>query len=256
MLLALDVGNTNIVIGFLDASGIRNIARLETDRDKTAHEYAISLRQVIEFSGIAPEDVDGAILSSVVPPINGALVAAVRMITGIRPLVVGPGIKTGLRIHIDNPAQLGSDRVADAVAAVSCYPVPLILIDMGTATTISVIDGEKNFLGGMIIPGLRVSLDSLANRTSQLPKIDLTPAKKVIGTNTVDCMKSGIINANASALDGVIERIEEELGSRCTVVATGGLAGVVIPYCKREIINDELLLLKGLRLIYGKNRPE
>ena len=118
------------------------------------------------------------------------------------------------------------------------------------------IDGEKNFLGGMIIPGLRVSLDSLANRTSQLPKIDLTPAKKVIGTNTVDCMKSGIINANASALDGVIERIEEELGSRCTVVATGGLAGVVIPYCKREIINDELLLLKGLRLIYGKNRPE
>ena len=256
MLLALDVGNTNIVIGFLDASGIRNIARLETDRDKTAHEYAISLRQVIEFSGIAPEDIDGAILSSVVPPINGALVAAVRMITGIRPLVVGPGIKTGLRIHIDNPAQLGSDRVADAVAAVSCYPVPLILIDMGTATTISVIDGEKNFLGGMIIPGLRVSLDSLANRTSQLPKIDLTPAKKVIGTNTVDCMKSGIINANASALDGVIERIEEELGSRCTVVATGGLAGVVIPYCKREIINDELLLLKGLRLIYGKNRPE
>ena len=171
-------------------------------------------------------------------------------------LTISPGIKTGLKILLDNPAQLGSDRVADAVAAVSCYPVPLILIDMGTATTISVIDGEKNFLGGMIIPGLRVSLDSLANRTSQLPKIDLTPAKKVIGTNTVDCMKSGIINANASALDGVIERIEEELGSRCTVVATGGLAGVVIPYCKREIINDELLLLKGLRLIYGKNRPE
>ena len=133
MLLALDVGNTNIVIGFLDESGIRNIARLETDRDKTAHEYAISLRQVIEFSGIAPEDIDGAILSSVVPPINGALIAAVRMITGIRPLVVGPGMKTGLNIALDNPAAMGSDLVVGAAAALAIHVPPLIIIDMGTA---------------------------------------------------------------------------------------------------------------------------
>jgi type III pantothenate kinase len=140
------------------------------------------------------------------------------------------------------------------VAAVNLYPVPLILIDMGTATTVSVIDSEKNFLGGMIIPGLRVSLDSLTNRTSQLPNISLSPSKKVIGTNTVDCMKSGIINATASSLDGVIERIEDELGEKCTVISTGGLAGVVVPYCKRKIIMDDMLLLKGLRIIYEKNR--
>ena len=171
-------------------------------------------------------------------------------------LVVGPGIKTGLRILLDNPAQLGSDRVADAVAAVNFYPTPLILIDMGTATTISVIDKEKNFLGGLIIPGLRVSLDSLTNRTSQLPKISLVPAKRVIGTNTIDCMKSGIIHSTASSIDGVIERIEEELGESCTVVSTGGLANVVIPYCKRSIKLDETLLLKGLRIIYEKNAPQ
>lgn len=148
MLLALDVGNTNIVIGFLDESGIRNIARLETDRDKTAHEYAISLRQVIEFSGIAPEDIDGAILSSVVPPINGALIAAVRMITGIRPLVVGPGMKTGLNIVLDNPAAMGSDLVVGAAAALAIHAPPLIIIDMGTATTMTVIDREARVLGG------------------------------------------------------------------------------------------------------------
>ena len=140
MLLALDVGNTNIVIGFLDESGIRNIARLETDRDKTAHEYAISLRQVIEFSGIAPENIDGAILSSVVPPINGALIAAVRMITGIRPLVVGPGMKTGLNIALDNPATMGSDLVVGAAAALAIHDPPLIIIDMGTATTMTILD--------------------------------------------------------------------------------------------------------------------
>ena len=160
MLLALDVGNTNIVIGFLDESGIRNIARLETDRDKTAHEYAISLRQVIEFSGIAPEDIDGAILSSVVPPINGALIAAVRMITGIRPLVVGPGMKTGLNIALDNPAAMGSDLVVGAAAALAIHAPPLIIIDMGTATTMTVIDREARVLGGAIIPGVGISLEA------------------------------------------------------------------------------------------------
>ena len=190
MLLALDVGNTNIVIGFLDASGIRNIARLETDRDKTAHEYAISLRQVIEFSGIAPEDVDGAILSSVVPPINGALVAAVRMITGIRPLVVGPGMKTGLNIALDNPATMGSDLVVGAAAALAMHAPPLIIIDMGTATTMTVIDREARVLGGAIIPGVGISLEALASGTSQLPHISLDAPKKCISTDTIEAMRS------------------------------------------------------------------
>ena len=256
MLLALDVGNTNIVIGFLDESGIRNIARLETDRDKTAHEYAISLRQVIEFSGIAPENIDGAILSSVVPPINGALIAAVRMITGIRPLVVGPGIKTGLRIHIDNPAQLGSDLVVDAVAGIHHYPLPQIIIDMGTATTVSVLDAEGGYRGGMILPGVAVSHDALASRTAQLPKVAFELPKHTIGTNSVDCLKSGLLYGNAGALDGLIDRINVELNTPCTVVATGGLSSVIAPLCRNKIILDDDLLLKGLSILFEKYKPK
>ena len=227
MLLALDVGNTNIVIGFLDESGIRNIARLETDRDKTAHEYAISLRQVIEFSGIAPEQVDGAILSSVVPPINGALVAAVRMITGIRPLVVGPGMKTGLNIALDNPATMGSDLVVGAAAALAMHAPPLIIIDMGTATTMTVIDREARVLGGAIIPGVGISLEALASGTSQLPHISLDAPKKCISTDTIEAMRSGSVYGTAAMLDGMIERMEDELGESATVIATGGLGGIV-----------------------------
>ena len=239
MLLALDVGNTNIVIGFLDASGIRNIARLETDRDKTAHEYAISLRQVIEFSGIAPEDVDGAILSSVVPPINGALVAAVRMITGIRPLVVGPGMKTGLNIALDNPATMGSDLVVGAAAALAMHAPPLIIIDMGTATTMTVIDREARVLGGAIIPGVGISLDA---------------PKKCISTDTIEAMRSGSVYGTAAMLDGMIERMEDELGESATVIATGGLGGIVIPHCRREVIYEKNLLLNGLWELYQKNK--
>ena len=246
MLLALDVGNTNIVIGFLDESGIRNIARLETDRDKTAHEYAISLRQVIEFSGIAPENIDGAILSSVVPPINGALIAAVRMIAGIRPLVVGPGMKTGLNIALDNPATMGSDLVVGAAAALAIHDPPLIIIDMGTATTMTVIDREARVLGGAIIPGVGISLEALANGTSQLPHISLDAPKKCISTDTVD--------GTAAMLDGMIERMEAELGEPAAVIATGGLGGCIIPYCRREITYDKNLLLNGLWALYQKNK--
>lgn len=254
MLLALDVGNTNIVIGFLDASGIRNIARLETDRDKTAHEYAISLRQVIEFSGIAPEDVDGAILSSVVPPINVALVAAVRMITGIRPLVVGPGMKTGLNIALDNPATMGSDLVVGAAAALAMHAPPLIIIDMGTATTMTVIDREARVLGGAIIPGVGISLEALASGTSQLPHISLDAPKKCISTDTIEAMRSGSVYGTAAMLDGMIARMEDELGESATVIATGGLGGIVIPHCRREVIYEKNLLLNGLWELYQKNK--
>ena len=234
MLLALDVGKTTIVIGFLDESGIRNIARLETDRDKTAHEYAISLRQVIEFSGIAPEDIDGAILSSVVPPINGALIAAVRMITGIRPLVVGPGMKTGLNIALDNPATMGSDLVVGAAAALAIHKPPLIIIDMGTATTMTVIDREARVLGGAIIPG------------PQSPE----PAP----TEHYTRLFVGSVYGTAAMLDGMIERMEAELGEPAAVIATGGLGGCIIPYCRREITYDKNLLLNGLWALYQKNK--
>lgn len=254
MILAVDIGNSNIVLGCFEKEEILFIERLSTNQNSTALEYTVLIKTILELNHLSDQEFDGAIISSVVPGVTYTIRDAVMRLTGKQVMIVGPGIKTGLKIMLDNPAQLGSDRVADAVAATHNYPCPLIIVDMGTATTISVIDRDKNFLGGMIMPGLRVSLDSLTSRTSQLPKISLDPPKKVIGSNTIDCMKSGIIYSTASSIDGLIERIEEEMGEHCTVVSTGGLAKSIIPYCKREIIIDDMLLLKGLMIIYNKNK--
>ena len=253
MILAIDMGNTNIVVGCIRDNNILFVERISTDLLKTELEYAVSFKTVFELYGIDSGEIHGAIISSVVPPLTVIIGSAVEKIIGKKPMVVGPGVKTGLNILMDNPKTVGADLIVDAVAGISEYGAPLIVIDMGTATTISVIDRERNYIGGMIIPGLRVSMDSLVNRTSQLPRIGFEAPDKVIGTNTVDCMKSGIINGNASMLDGMIERIHSELGYKTKVVATGGLAKVVIPMCKHEIINDDSLLLKGLNIIYNKN---
>lgn len=254
MILAVDIGNSNIVLGCFENEEILFIERLSTNQNSTSLEYTILIKNILELNKLSHHSFEGGIISSVVPSVTHTVQDAMVRLTGKHVMVVGPGIKTGLKILLDNPAQLGSDRVADAVAAVHDYPCPLIIVDMGTATTISVIDREKNFLGGMIMPGLRVSLDSLTMRTSQLPKISLDPPKKVIGTNTVDCMRSGIIYSTASSIDGAVQRIEEELGETCTVVSTGGLAKAIIPYCRRDIIIDDRLLLKGLMYIYNKNK--
>lgn len=253
MLLAIDMGNTNIVIGCIKDNEIIFVERLSTNLSKTELEYAVGFKTVFELYGIKEKDIQGAIISSVVPPLTGIIRKAVEKIIGQKPMAVGPGIKTGLNILMDNPKTVGADLIVDAVAGISEYGAPLVIIDMGTATTISVVDKDRNYVGGMIIPGIRVSMDSLVNRTSQLPRIGFDAPDKVIGTNTVDCMKSGIINGNASMLDGMIDRIENELGYPVKVVATGGLAGVVVPNCKREIITDDSLLLKGLNIIYNKN---
>ena len=169
-------------------------------------------------------------------------------------LVVGAGIKTGLNIRIDNPAQLGSDLVVDSVAGIAEYPVPMLIFDLGTANTVCVIDKNKNYVGGMIYPGIGVSLDSLTAHASQLGGIGLEAPEHIVGKNTVECMKSGIIYSSAAAIDGIIDRLEEELGAGMTVIATGGLARKIVPYCRRKIILDETLLLKGLAIIYRKNR--
>lgn len=253
MILAVDIGNSNIVLGCFDEKEILFEDRLSTDRDSTVLEYAVIIKTSLEMHHLEYEQVTGAIISSVVPSVTENVQQAIFRLTGQQAMVVSSGMKTGLNILLDDPKQLGSDRVADAVGAIGEYPCPLIIVDMGTATTISVIDGQKNFMGGMIIPGLQVSLDSLANRTSQLPHISLEAPKKVIGTNTVDCMKSGIIYSTAGSIDGAIERIEEELGETCTVVSTGGHARKIIPYCHHEILIDPHLLLKGLMTIYNKN---
>ena len=255
MLLAIDVGNTNIVLGCFDEKNqILFRERLSTNQSATALEYVSGIRMALEMHEIDKNLIDDAIISSVVPSVTATLKEAVIKYTGRTPMIVGAGIKTGLNIVIDNPAQLGSDLVVDAVAGLDEYPVPQIIIDMGTATTLSVINAKKQYIGGVIMTGMAVSMNALVDKTSQLPKISFEAPKKVIGSNTVDCMKSGILYATASSLDGMIARIEEELGESCTVIATGGLAGIVIPLCKKNIILDDDLLLKGLSLIYQKNK--
>ena len=253
MILAVDIGNTNVVLGAIEGERILFLERMATDRGATDMEYLVRIRAVLKYRGIDPAKLEGAIICSVVPIVTMSVRPAVEQLTGKQAVVVGPGIKTGLRINIDNPGALGADRVADAVAAVHHYPVPLITIDMGTATTVGVVDETKTFIGGMIVPGVMVSLNALAGGTAQLPHISLDPPKHAIGRNTVECMQNGIIYHNAAGVDGMIERIEAQLGKKCTVVITGGLSTVIAPHCKHEMIHDPELLLKGLMILYRKN---
>ncbi len=254
MILAIDIGNTNIVLGCCRGEEILFRERLSTVHTSTVLEYAAMLRTAFEMNGISPDDIHGAILSSVVPSLTGTIKAAVEKYIHTTPLIVGPGIKTGLKIRIDNPAQLGSDMVVAAVAGLQLYPLPQILIDMGTATTISVLDETGAYRGGMILPGVAVSHDSLIRETAQLQKISFEMPKTLIGRNTVDSMKSGLLYGTAGSLDGLIDRINEELGDTCTVVATGGLSSVITPLCRNEILLDDDLLLKGLLILYNKNK--
>ncbi len=255
MILAIDIGNTNIVLGTVknNTGEILFTARVATDRKFTADQYGVQFKNIIELYGFDVKDIDGCIISSVVPPVLNAVSTGVKKLTGRDAIIVGPGVKTGLNILMDNPSQLGSDLVVNAVSALERFKPPLIIIDMGTATTISVVDVKKNYIGGCIMPGIKVSLDAISQRAAQLPGINLVAPKKTIGKNTIECMRSGVIFGNASMIDGMIERIEEELEMKGTVIATGGIAGMIVPYCKKEIIYDENLLLRGLYIIYKKN---
>ena len=254
MILAIDIGNTNIVIGCMDGNRAVVVERLSTVRTKTELEYAIDIKNVLDIYHIKKQDLEGGIISSVVPQITTVAKMAVEKILKKEVLVVGAGIRTGLNIRIDNPAQLGSDLVVDSVAAIAEYPAPLLIFDMGTANTVCVIDKNKNYIGGMIYPGIGVSMDSLTAHASQLGGIGLEAPEHIIGKNTVECMKSGAIYSSAAAIDGLIDRLEEELDGEVTVIATGGLAKKIVPYCRRKLILDDELLLKGLAVIYRKNR--
>ena len=209
---------------------------------------------MIEAFGHSISEIDDCIISSVVPPVFNSVKTGVIKVIGKQPMVVGPGLKTGLNIHMDVPSQVGSDRIVIAVAALAEYSAPLILMDLGTATTIEVVEPDNVYMGGIIFPGVRVSLDALTSRTAQLPGISLDQPKNVIGKNTVDCMRSGMMYGTAAMLDGLIDRIEEELGHSSTLIATGGLAQFITPLCKHQIILEKNLLLKGLNLIYKKNK--
>ena len=254
MILAIDIGNTNIVVGCIDDQKTYFIERLSTVRTKTELEYAVDLKTVLDIYHIKGSDIEGCIISSVVPQITNTAKLAAEKILKKEVMVLGPGVKTGLNILMDHPGQLGADLVADAVAGLNEYPVPFIVIDMGTATTVSVVNSKKQYIGGMILPGVRVSLDALTAHASQLSGISIDAPKHVIGKNTVECMKSGVLYSSAAAIDGIIDRVEEELGEKATVIATGGLAKKIVSHCRRDIILDEDLLLKGLLVIYEKNK--
>ena len=256
MLLAIDIGNTNIVVGCISKDSIRFEARIATDRLRTSDQYGVEIKNMLEAFGVKVEEICDCIISSVVPPVFNSVRTGVIKVIGKQPLVVGPGLKTGLNIRMDDPASVGSDRIVIAVAALAEYQAPLILLDLGTATTMEVVEPGNTYIGGVIIPGVRISVEALTSRAAQLPGISLDRPKGVIGKNTVDCMRSGIMHGTAAMLDGMIARMEEELGHTCTIVATGGMAQFVVPLCKREIYLERDLLLKGLNIIYKKNKPK
>ena len=255
MILAIDVGNTQIVIGLIEEGTIQNIVRVHTDPRETAAEHAIKLRQLTDFYGLDPKKFEGAILSSVVPQVTEPLKTAVESLTGKRVLVVGPGMKTGLNVRIDDPTSVAADLVVGAVGAIAHYGAPVIVADMDTAITMTVADKSGAFRGGAILPGVKLSYSALAAGTSLLPEISILPPKKVVGSSTVEAMRSGAVYGTAAMFDGMTERMEEELGYPCTVVATGGLVEEIIPFCRRkDIIRDPDLILKGLWVLYEKNR--
>ena len=257
MLLTVDIGNSNIVIGGMDQRNIVFISRIETNAGRTADQYAVELLQITTLYKIPRDQFSGAILSSVVPALTDVLFRAIVHFIGKEPLVVGPGLKTGLDIRIGNPSQLGSDIVANAVAAITLYPAPLIFVDMGTATTISAVGKEKDFLGCSILPGIRISADALTGHAAQLQSVALESPAGIIGTNTVDAIKSGVVYGTASTLDGMFARMSEAMPTPPkSIILTGGNARFIQKHLKTKVIYDPNLLLTGLSILYEKNATE
>lgn len=254
MILTVDVGNSNIVLGGVRDDEILFEARLRTDSTKTSDEYCIDLKMILDVYGFSAKDVEGSIIASVVPQVLNSMQTAIKKLTGKNSLVVGPGLKTGLNIAIENPSQTGADLVVGCVAALREHKAPLIVVDMGTATTMIVLDKNGSMIGGCIMPGVKISMDALTDRTALLPGLQLDQPKKAIGRNTIDCMRSGLMLGSACMIDGMIERMEEELGYPTTVVVTGGIGKFVVPMCRRKVIYDKDLLVKGLASLYRDNR--
>ena len=255
MLLAIDIGNSNISVGLFDKDReLKFLSSIDTDSRKTADQISIDLMNIFALYHYDLHDVTGAIFSSVVPPMNFMMSKALTRLLGKTPMEVGPGIRTGLNIRMENHNQLGADLVANAVAALAKYPAPIVLIDMGTATTISSISSHKTYEGGLMFPGVYLSLDALSEHTAQLPDISLQHPKNLIGKNTEDCMKNGIVYGTAGMLDGIIDRIRTMLGNEePTIVATGTPAPVIVRHCRNQVIYDKYLLMEGLLEIYDKN---
>lgn len=253
MVLTIDIGNTNIVLGGFAGDELTFVSRISTNARKTDEEYATKIRSILSLHSVDTKQVSGAIISSVVPPLTRTVKNAVKIVYGVDALVVGPGIKTGINLLADSPTQVGADLICACVAGYNLYKPPVLVVDMGTANKLIIVDDKACFSGVSIAPGVELSLKALAGGTAQLPQISLEAPGRVMGRNTEDCMRSGIIFGSASMIDGMIDRIEEELGYKSTLVATGGLSRAIIPHCKHDIVIDEDLILKGLLIIYNKN---
>lgn len=253
MVLTVDIGNTNITLGMYAQKELKLVARIKTDPKKTADEYAADLKNITSLYGVT-KNFDGVIIGSVVPELTAAFKLAAKRLYGVDALTVGPGIKTGLNIRVENPAQIGADLIAGAVGALKKYPMPCIMIDMGTATTVFALNAKGEFVGGAIAAGISSTLDALTSHTSALPSVMVVPPAKAIGTETVKCMQSGLVFGTAAMIDGLVKRMENELGETATLVATGGKAPQIVKYCERDIQVDDDLVLSGLLEVYYLNQ--
>ena len=253
MILVVDIGNTNIVLGVYSDNKMEFTARIATNKEKTSDEYSVVINGIFSLNNIDTGKIEGIIMSSVVPPLTSIFESVLKRFCKTDVIVVGPGIKTGFNIKIDSPAQLGTDMVCNVAGALSEFKGPLIVVDMGTATTITVVSRDGDILGGSISPGLRISLNALSGGTAQLPFINLDNVKSVIGKNTIDCMQSGVIYGTASMIDGMVDRIAKELNEKPKVILTGGMSSMVIKHTTHEIIHKPNLLTDGLYNLYLKN---
>jgi type III pantothenate kinase len=254
LLLVIDVGNSNIVLGVYDGSTLIHDWRIATDKARTHDEYGILIHQLFRFSGIDPHSVDGIIISSVVPPLTGVLELLARNYFNTVPTVVGPGIKTGMSIHYDNPKEVGADRIVNAVAGFERYHTSLIIVDFGTATTFDYVNAKGEYCGGAIAPGLMISMEALFQRASKLPRVEVVKPPSVIAKNTVNSMQAGIVYGYVGLVDGIVTRMKGEMKDNPTVIATGGLARLIAPESKVIDHIEEFLTLEGLRILYQRNR--
>lgn len=252
MLLAVDIGNTNIVLGVLNGEKLICSGRLSTNVNETEIEYSMKLKAFLDINNV--DNIDGAIISSVVPALVRTLLKSIQLVCNVEALVVGPGVKTGLNIKIDNPAETGANIVVGDVAVINKYPLPAIVFYFGTATTASVIDKTGAHLGGAIMCGIKTAINSLSSTTAQLPQIDISVPSKIIGRNTVDAMKCGSVIGTAAILEGLVSRFEKELGEKATVIVTGGFGKAIAKAAELDVIVDENLFVDGLRIIYEKNK--
>ena len=250
MVLTIDIGNTNIVLGGYENGALGFCTRISTDKSLEADQYALELSGILNLYKVAGENIEGAIISSVVPQITDTVARALRMFSGVEPLKLTQELPTGVGVNIDTPSELGADLLAGAIAAKALYPLPAIVIDMGTATKITAVDEQGTVQGVSIMPGVFISLDALVNGTSLLKGIATNAPVRAIGKNTVESMQSGVVFGAASMLDGMVERFEAELGPAKTLVATGGAAGIVVPHCRHSVQYVPTLILDGLYAVY------